>query len=220
MPSHPARPYHHGDLRPALLRAAVEAIGHAGPAAMSLRQAARQAGVSHAAAAYHFGDKAGLLTAVAAQGYRMLTAELQGVRDARRGFLELGVAYVRFAVRHRAHFEVMYRPELYRPDDPQVRQARAAAAALLYGTASPDAGRLAAGAAAWSLVHGLATLWLNGNLPGELGDDPEEITRLLAPYLNIPETMTARPDDTLLACLRTSSTLGNASWQAIECMFY
>jgi AcrR family transcriptional regulator len=183
------RPYHHGDLRPALLRAAVEVIGQAGPGAMSLREVARRAGVSHAAASYHFGDKAGLLTAVAAQGYRMLTDELQKAHDARRGFLEVGVAYVRFAVTHRAHFEVMYRPELYRPDDAEVREARAAAAVHLYGTPSPDAGRLAAGAAAWSLVHGLATLWLNGNLPRELGSDPEEITRLIAPYLRI----SARP---------------------------
>ena len=181
-----ARPYHHGDLRAALLRAAVEAIGQAGPAGMSLRDVARRAGVSHAAAAYHFGDKAGLLTAVAAQGYRMLTQELQNARDSRRGFLEVGVAYVRFAVSHRAHFEVMYRPELYRPDDAEVREARAGAAVLLYGTASPDAGQLAAGAAAWSLVHGLATLWLNGNLPPQLGTDPEEITRRIAPYLTGP----------------------------------
>src|SRR5215467_8602687 len=186
MPTQPTRPYHHGDLRPALLRAAVEAIRHAGPAAMSLREVARRAGVSHAAAAYHFGDKAGLLTAVAAQGYRMLTEELQKAQGARRGFLEVGVAYVRFAVSHRAHFEVMYRPELYRPDDAEVGEARAAAAVHLYGTASPDAGRLAAGAAAWSLVHGLATLWLNGALPQQLGSDPEEITRLVARYLAIP----------------------------------
>ena len=182
----PARPYHHGDLRAALLRAAVDAIGQAGPAGMSLRDVARRAGVSHAAAAYHFGDKAGLLTAVAAQGYRMLTQELQNARDSGRGFLEVGVAYVRFAVSHRAHFEVMYRPELYRPDDAEVREARAGAAVLLYGTASPDAGQLAAGAAAWSLVHGLATLWLNGNLPPQLGTDPEEITRRIAPYLTGP----------------------------------
>jgi AcrR family transcriptional regulator len=191
MQPQPARSYHHGDLRPALLRAAVEAIGHAGPAAMSLRAVARRAGVSHAAAAYHFGDKAGLLTAVAAQGYRVLTQELQNARDARRGFLEVGVAYVRFAVTHRAHFEVMYRPELYRPGDAEVRKARAGAAVLLYGTASPTAGQLAAGAAAWSLVHGLATLWLNGNLPAQLGDDPEEITRAVASYLRIPQTTTA-----------------------------
>jgi AcrR family transcriptional regulator len=193
MQPQPARPYHHGDLRAALLRAAVEAIGQAGPAGMSLRDVARRAGVSHAAAAYHFGDKAGLLTAVAAQGYRMLTQELLTARDSGRGFLEVGVAYVRFAVSHRAHFEVMYRPELYRPDDAEVREARAGAAVLLYGTASPDAGQLAAGAAAWSLVHGLATLWLNGNLPPQLGTDPEEITRRIAPYLTGPASRGA-PD--------------------------
>ena len=186
MQPQPGRPYHHGDLRPALLRVAVEAIGQTGPAAMSLREVARRAGVSHAAAAYHFGDKAGLLTAVAAQGYHMLTEELRSARDAGRGFLEVGVAYVRFAVSHRAHFEVMYRPELYRRDDPEVREARTAAAVLLYGTATPDAGQLAAGAAAWSLVHGLATLWLNGNLPPQLGTDPEEITRRIARYLTGP----------------------------------
>jgi AcrR family transcriptional regulator len=193
MRSQPARPYHHGDLRPALLRAAVEVIGHAGPAAMSLREVARRAGVTHAAAAYHFGDKAGLLTAVAAQGYRILAEELRSARDARRGFLEVGVAYMRFAVSHRAHFEVMYQPELYRRDDAEVGEARAAAAVLLYGTASPDAGQLAAGAAAWSLVHGLATLWLNGNLPPQLGDDPEEITRQVASYLSIPANPGAPP---------------------------
>ena len=121
----------------------------------------------------------------------MLTEELRRARDAGRGFLEVGVAYVRFAVNHRAHFEVMYRPELYHPDDAEVLEARAAAAVLLYGTDRPDAGRLAAGAAAWSLVHGLATLWLNGNLPEQLGDDPEKITRLIAPYLSIPEPMAA-----------------------------
>ena len=102
------RPYHHGDLRPALLRAAVETITEAGPAAMSLREVARRAGVTHAAAAYHFGDKAGLFTAIAAQGYHELGEALREAAEARRGFLEVGVAYVRFAVSHRAHFEVMY----------------------------------------------------------------------------------------------------------------
>jgi len=181
-----SRPYHHGNLRPALISAAIGEIEESGPAAMSLRAAARRAGVTHAAATYHFGDRAGLLTAVAAEGYRLLAEALRGAQETRGSFLEVGVAYVRFAVTHRAHFEVMYRPELYRPDDPQVREARAAAAVLLYGTASPDARRLAAGAAAWSLVHGLATLWLNGNLPPQLGDDPEEITRVVAANLRPP----------------------------------
>ena len=186
MPPLPNRPYHHGDLRPALLRAAVEAIGHAGPAATSLREVARRAGVTHAAAAYHFGDKAGLLTAVAVQGYHLLTEELSAARDAERGLLEMGVAYVRFAVRHRAHFEVMYRPELYHRDDAELSRARAAAARLLYGTAEIDTERLEAGVAAWSIVHGLATLWLNGNLPAQLGNDPEEITRVVAANLRPP----------------------------------
>ena len=123
----------------------------------------------------------------------MLTEELRSARDARRGLLEVGVAYVRFAVSHRAHFEVMYRPELYRQDDAEVREARAAAAVLLYGTGSPDGGQLPAGAAAWSLVHGLATLWLNGNLPQQLGNDPEEITRLVARYLSTPASPGAPP---------------------------
>src|ERR1700722_8867698 len=163
MPAEPTRPYHHGDLRPALLRAAVEVIGQAGPAAMSLREVARRAGVSHAAAAYHFGDKAGLLTAVAAQGYRLLTEELRSARDARSGLLEAGVAYVRFAVSYRAHFEVMYTPELYRREDAEVREARAGTAVLLYGTASPDAEQLAAGAAATSASRQALAYRLSGS---------------------------------------------------------
>jgi len=183
VPTRPARPYHHGDLRPALLKAAVEVIDEVGPAAMSVREVARRAGVTHAAATYHFGDKAGLLTAVAAEGYRLLAEALEDAQRAHHSFLEVGVAYVRFAVAHRAHFEVMFRPELYRPDDAELRQARAASAAMLYGTRHADTQQLAAGVAAWSLVHGIATLWLNGNLPPRLGDNPEEITRVVAAHL-------------------------------------
>ncbi|HET9007535.1 MAG TPA: TetR/AcrR family transcriptional regulator [Actinomycetes bacterium] len=181
-----ARPYHHGDLPRALLEAAVEAIEEVGPAALSLRDLARRAGVSHAAPAHHFGDKAGLLTALAVEGYDRLADELGGAGD---DLLEVGVAYVRFAVDHRAHFEVMFRPELYRPDDPELIQAREQARALLYPPAAeaantPDSGGdIRAGVAAWSLVHGLATLWLNHNLPPQLGDDPEQITRDVAHYL-------------------------------------
>src|SRR2546430_7302801 len=88
------RQYHHGDLRPALLRAAVETIAETGPAAMSLREVARRAGVTHAAAAYHFGDKAGLLTAVAAGGDPIPG---RGLRDAPPRVLALGAALVLFA---------------------------------------------------------------------------------------------------------------------------
>ena len=183
-----ARPYHHGDLPRALLEAATQAIAEVGPAAVSLRDLARRAGVSHAAPAYHFGDKAGLLTAVATDGFERLAATLRETYQTTGSFLEVGVAYVRFAVTHRAHFEVMFRPELYHTDDPDLVRARDAARSLLYPPAadlanSPGGDEVRAAVAAWSLVHGLVTLWLNRNLPPQLGDDPEQITREVARYL-------------------------------------
>jgi AcrR family transcriptional regulator len=178
-----SRPYHHGNLRPALLAAAIEEIEESGPAAMSLRGVARRAGVTHAAAAYHFGDRKGLLTAIAAEGFGLVADALREAHERTGSFLEVGVAYVRFAVTHRAHFEVMYRPELYNRDDAALVRARAAAAALLYGSEVPDTEHLAEGVAAWSIVHGVATLWLNGNLPPQLGDDPEAIARVVAAHL-------------------------------------
>jgi AcrR family transcriptional regulator len=183
-----ARPYHHGDLPRVLLDTATQAILEVGPAAVSLRDLARRAGVSHAAPAYHFGDKAGLLTAVAVDGFERLAATLREAYQTTGSFLEVGVAYVRFAVTHRAHFEVMFRPELYRTDDPDLVRARDAARSLLYPPAaavasSPDGDEVRAAVAAWSLVHGLATLWLDQNLPPQLGDDPEQITREVARYL-------------------------------------
>ena len=119
----PTRPYHHGDLRQAILTAAVAALAESGPARLSLRDLARRAGVSHAAPAHHFGDKAGLLTAIAAEGYNLLADTLTAAQRRTADFLEVGVAYVRFAVDHRAHFEVMFHPDLYHPDDPEVATA-------------------------------------------------------------------------------------------------
>jgi AcrR family transcriptional regulator len=177
MTSH--RPYHHGDLRATLLRAALDTIAEGGLAALSLRRVAGRAGVTHTAAAYHFGDKAGLLTAIAVEGYRRLGDALETAR--RDGtFLDVGVAYVEFATTNRAYFDVMFRPELLHRDDDDLRAARRRTAETLYGTASPTTAQLADGVAAWAIVHGLATLWLDGNLPPQLGDDPAAVTRLVA----------------------------------------
>ena len=143
--------YHHGDLRRAVLRAADEAITEHGVAALSMRDLARRAGVSHAAPTHHFGDKAGLLTAFATEGFEQLAKALATSRLASNSFLELGVTYVRFAVTRRAMFEVMFRPDLYHPDDPGLLAARAKAADALYAAVSdfPDgpmqAGRPSAG---------------------------------------------------------------------------
>lgn len=182
------RPYHHGDLRRAVLDAALVAIADVGPSAVSLRDLARRAGVSHAAPAHHFGDKAGVLTAVAVEGYGLLgdaltKGQLTG------NFLEVGVAYVRFAVDHRAHFEVMFRPELYHADAAEVAEARQRTSDLLYGGVAavpaeqrgPDV--LLAGTAAWSIVHGFATLWLGKALPSQLGEDLDEAARSVARLL-------------------------------------
>ena len=184
-----SRPYHHGDLRRALLAAAIDEIARSGPSDLSLRDLARQAGVSHAASTHHFGDKRGLLTAIATDGYRLLADELAEAWERTGSFLEVGVAYVSFAVRQRAHFEVMFRPELYRPDDQALAAARAASAAVLYQgvetvrPGDPDFDRSRAGIAAWALAHGLATLWLNRVLPASLGDDPEAVARAVLAHL-------------------------------------
>ncbi len=185
----PDRPYHHGHLRQAILSAAVDVLAESGPAHLSLRELARRAGVSHAAPAHHFGDKAGLLTAGAAEGYTLLADALTAAHEHSGSFLDVGVAYVRFAVDHRAHFEVMFRPDLYRPDDPTVTAARERAGAALYGGVGsvavtrrgPDIP--VAGVAAWCLVHGFATLWLNDALPAGISDDPQAGARAVAAIL-------------------------------------
>ncbi|WP_007027351.1 TetR/AcrR family transcriptional regulator [Saccharomonospora iraqiensis] len=185
--------YHHGDLRRAVLDAAVEVITADGPAAVSLRDLARRAGVSHAAPAHHFGDKAGLLTAIAVEGNEMLAASLsEALADGTRALLEFGVRYVEFAESHPAHFEVMYRPDLHHRDDPALMRARRNTAELLRTgvaalprTAAGDTGLGAV--ASWSLAHGFATLWRTGNLEGWVRDDPPgEVFRRVAEFAPRP----------------------------------
>lgn len=181
--------YHHGDLRRALLTAAAAAIEEAGPAALSLRDLARRAGVSHAAPSHHFGDKKGLLTALATEGFDRLAADLEVSRERDGSFLELGVTYVRFARTHRAHFEVMFRPDLFHADDPAAREAGKRASDALYaGVADlPDSQALSesdgsGGLAGWSIAHGFATL-ANGGTLGPPGDDPDEAARRVLRHL-------------------------------------
>lgn len=187
-----ARPYHHGDLRRVLLDEAAQAIIDEGTAALSLRGLARRIGVSHAAPAHHFGDKAGLLTALATEGFQRLATELHDTYKRTGSFLEVGVAYVLFALHNRAHFEVMFRPDLYHDDDPGLIVAKQAARDMLYAPLERLAGATSefdsvrGGVAAWSLVHGFATLYINGSLPPQLGDDPESIARSVATYLFHP----------------------------------
>jgi AcrR family transcriptional regulator len=188
------RPYHHGTLRRALMARALDAIAESGPTGWSLRDLARRAGVSHAAPTHHFGDKTGLLTAVAIDGYRVLASQLEASWAETRSALELGVAYVRFALANPAAFEVMYRPHLLHVDDAELIEAQAAASRPLFvamdhlAGLDPSIDPAIAAIAAWSIVHGFATLWLDGDIPPTEGDDPEAAIRAAAAYLFRPYT--------------------------------
>jgi AcrR family transcriptional regulator len=156
--------YHHGDLRAVILAEAARLVAERGADGISLRELARGAGVSHAAPAHHFTDRRGLFTALATEGFQLLT---QALTDARGHFADAALAYVRFAIEHPGHYQVMFNKSLLDVSDAGLAAAEAAAGAeLSRGVATlrdPNAQADPAGArlAAWSLVHGFSTLWLN-----------------------------------------------------------
>lgn len=178
------RRYHHGDLRAALLDAAADEIQAVGAARLSLRELARRAGVSHAAPAHHFGDKRGLFTALAAEGFRMLHGRTAEALDSPEPLIEAGRIYIEFALEHPAHFAVMFDDSLVNADEGEYARERAtafdrlfAAVQLATDVRSPE-DLAAQSLTAWALVHGLATLWLSGNLP--YPPHPQLVTTMLA----------------------------------------
>jgi AcrR family transcriptional regulator len=170
--------YYAGDLRRDLLDAALTVVATEGPSAVNLRALARQLGVSHAAPANHFPDKTAVFTAIAREGFELLGAAMAeaelGDQPPRARFGAIGRAYVGFAVAHPAHFEVMWRNDLASRNDPDLHAAADATFdQLMTGVRAAQAEGWAAGAdersvayLAWSSVHGLAVLWLNGQLQG------------------------------------------------------
>jgi AcrR family transcriptional regulator len=171
--------YYRGDLRRDLLDTALALIAQEGPSAVSLRALARRLGVSHAAPANHFPDKAALFTAIAVEGFTLLAEAIEdGVRqlgrDATAGqrFRAAGRAYTGFALAHPAHFAVMWQRDLLHQDDPELVAAGDTTFELLLGSVRDiqsegwAAGRdpQAVAYLAWSVVHGLAALWLGGSL--------------------------------------------------------
>jgi AcrR family transcriptional regulator len=176
--------YHHGDLKAVILAKAAGLVADRGADGISLRELAREAGVSHAAPAHHFTDRRGLFTALAAQGWRMLADALAGARP---DFIAAALAYVRFALDHPGHYAVMFDRSLVHPDDQDLKAAQDAAGAELaqgVGTLKDpraNADPQSAALAAWSLVHGFAMLWLNEAIDTEA--DPmvnvERIAKIL-----------------------------------------
>jgi AcrR family transcriptional regulator len=183
--------YHHGDLRRALIDASLALIAEEGFGALTLREVARRAGVTHAAPYRHFADKEALLAAVAAEGFRAMAERMRVRMDAAEGpagrLVASGVAYVLFAVQHPAHFRVMFGPHFTHPPDfkRQEQEQGTSAFDLLMTTIEQGqrAGALREGEprvlslTAWSLVHGLASLLVDGQL-GTAGKGPADAEHL------------------------------------------
>lgn len=191
--------YHHGDLPAALIAATAALVEEAGPEAFTLRACARRAGVSHAAPAHHFRDRAGLLSAYAATIFddfrAAMLARLETAGD--DPFLRLkaiGAAYIDFARARPGAFRLMFRTELLDMQHPALREASDrgfAVLAMTVATLVRDPSRAQPLAVlAWSMVHGFATLVLDGHFvhacpPGlEPGSDEwleEELLESLRP---------------------------------------
>jgi AcrR family transcriptional regulator len=150
--------YHHGDLPAALLRAAARTLERGGVQALSLREAARRAGVSHNAPYRHFSDREALLAALAAEGFAMLGERLAG-----QSGRAMGEAYVRFALEHPQRFRLMFGGLIPITKYPQLASAAAGAYQALVAALKDLPQPQLAAAAAWSLVHGLAQLMLDGH---------------------------------------------------------
>lgn len=188
-------PYHHGDLRTALIEVTESLLAEKGVDGFSLREVARRAGVSPAAPAHHFGDAAGLLTAVVTLGFDGLTAALEagnarGGSDARAALREQGLGYVRYALQHPGRFRLMFRQGQLRDDAELHRHANAAFDVLARGV-QRAAGRTAvdqeqAVVALWSLVHGYAHLAIAAKFEQLAGPQglAAYVERTLAPMLD------------------------------------
>jgi len=206
--------YHHGDLREGLLEAALAILGRGSAAALTLRAAAREAGVSPAAPYRHFADRDALIAAVAERGFaalfdRMRATATKARVSPERALQEIAVAYLRFALERPAEYRVMFGRELAdRARHTGLQQTSTQVFALLAeGIAGLQrAGRVRPGDAhamaltAWALVHGLAMLALDGRAADGDGAALERLgrtaTELLMFGMAAPAAASPSPSDT------------------------
>jgi AcrR family transcriptional regulator len=201
----PTAPYHHGDLRRALIDTALSLVSEEGAWDFSLREVARRAGVSHAAAYNHFPDKAALLAEVAAHGFEALRSATEAAARRRRlspsrQLVAVARAYVEFGVSHPAHYRLMFGPERVNGErHPTLARAGDAAFSVLTETLrrGQEAGEMRRGSvrdqalAAWSQVHGLTMLFIDAWLPtmgassAEAGRYAQKVTEALSEGLRI-----------------------------------
>ena len=160
-------------VREALLAAARAELVEHGRAAISLRAVARRAGLSHASPKYHFGDRSGLLTAIATEGFEALARHLAEVHEsgARRQLAALGRAYIDFGLSHPALFELMFAPGELHATDPELMAGQeqaigslTTAVSRLAGIDATPSGTPKLALISWALVHGLVVLARDGAL--------------------------------------------------------
>jgi AcrR family transcriptional regulator len=173
--------YHHGDLRAALIRAALELIDRHGVKGFSLKDAAVMAGVSTAAPYRHFADKEALIGAIQMEGFALFNSALAAAYESgqtpRARIEELGIAYVLFALQHPGHFRVMF--GLAGSGSPEPEADPTGFLLLVKGVAelTPGTGdeeRHAMVLACWSLVHGFAMLQMEGAFAGLIAAEEVE----------------------------------------------
>jgi AcrR family transcriptional regulator len=189
-PEHGPRGYHHGNLKEALVRAALELIAEKGPAGFTFADAARWAGVSPAAPYRHYRDREALLADVARLGFEQFTAALskawnEGRPDVMSAFDRLGKTYLDFAKREPAYYSAMFEAGVPLDSDPQLREASERAFGVLRSAAEslvalmPAAGRppsLMVALHIWSMTHGVASLFGRGDAARRaLPMPPEEL---------------------------------------------
>jgi AcrR family transcriptional regulator len=181
-------PYHHGALHEALLKAAEKVLERDGLPGLTLRAVAREAGVSHAAPTHHFGDLTGLVSELAAIGFRQFNAAMAAADSIGTSALLRAMArakaYVAYARAHPGMYGLMFRTERLDMTRPSLHEAASASFAGLAGAIGASRhehiaaealslDRAAAIARAWSLVHGFTMLLLDGRLTDVLRRLPE-----------------------------------------------
>src|SRR5208283_3274476 len=164
------KPYRHGNLPNAMRAAARALLDEGGPEGVGLRETARRVGVSATAAYRHFESKEDLLASVAAEGFRELAATLKSAVRGRDPLIGVGLAYVEFALQKRGLFRLMFGALLAdRAKYPTLDEAVNEAFSLLQQVATGAEGKLhddnPATVAAWGLVHGLSSLFIDGLVP-------------------------------------------------------
>lgn len=204
-----AAPYHHGNLRAALIEAGLDALRDKPAHELSLRDLARQVGVSDNAAYRHFADKEALLMALASEGFRRFSlaqAQAAAQGDTPQAMFEkAGQAYVRFARSHAALFQLMFGRFPAQGRSPELVETCEAAFSGLTGLAALHASLPQDHPAvqmralvAWSFVHGLSHLVLDGQLDRFSDDTDALVNGLIAqmgaaalPALNAPSVANA-----------------------------